>query len=89
MRLIDAAALSKDGWVLERHGVSNTHLQSKSLADVPTVDAVPVVRCKECKHWDDSHGIGWCDCHSKILPTGDWTMFNADDYCSYAERRTE
>ena len=50
MRLIDADALSKNGWVLERHGVSNTHLQSMSLADVPTIDAVPVVRCIDCKY---------------------------------------
>ena len=42
-RLIDANALMKNGWHLERTGESNRFLQSMSLADVPTIDAVEVV----------------------------------------------
>ena len=40
-RLIDADKLINDGWVLERHGVSNKLLSSMSIADVPTVEAEP------------------------------------------------
>lgn len=43
MRLIDADKLIKEGWILARHGESNRLLGVKSIADVPTVDAVPVV----------------------------------------------
>lgn len=38
VRLIDAAPLIKDRWVLEKHGVSNCVVGRKSLADVPTID---------------------------------------------------
>lgn len=42
-RLINVLPLMKNGWHLERTGESNVFLQSMSLADVPTVDAVEVV----------------------------------------------
>ena len=38
IRPIDAAPLIADGWVLEKHGVSNVIIGRKSLADVPTID---------------------------------------------------
>ena len=55
MRLIDADALAKNGWVLERHGVSNTLIERMSIADVPTIGAEPV------KHgrWEFKHPNGW------------------------------
>ena len=40
-RYIDADALAKNGWHLERSGISNVTLQTMSLADVPTADVVP------------------------------------------------
>ena len=36
MRLIDADKLIEDGWVLTKHGESNTVTGIKSIADVPT-----------------------------------------------------
>ena len=36
MRLIDADKLIEDGWVLIKHGESNTVTDIKSIADVPT-----------------------------------------------------
>ena len=40
--------------------------------------AVPVVRCKDCKHWNNPY----CDhSESTMLDT------QADDFCSYGERR--
>lgn len=43
MRLIDVKPLMENGWHLVKTGKSNVFLASMSLADVPTVDAVPVV----------------------------------------------
>ena len=57
--------------------------------DFPTVDAVPVVRCRECKHWkptgsqdespfSDMEYIGYCKftkCCSR-----------ESDFCSYGEK---
>ena len=47
-------------------------------------DVVPVVRCKDCKHWCRNVGLvdspnGHCFCHD-IDP-------NQFDFCSYGERR--
>lgn len=56
----------------------------------PTVDAVEVVRCKDCIHWDSK--IGSCDeFTSHRLPAGGRIAFltRADDFCSYGERRTD
>lgn len=36
MRLIDADKLIEEGWILERHGISNRLLSVKSIADVRT-----------------------------------------------------
>lgn len=52
------------------------------LKKQPTIDAVPVVRCGECKHCDPE--TYHCD-----HPMG--TMFpfsrKPDDFCSYGERK--
>ena len=58
----------------------------------PAVDAVEVVRCKDCKHFADTKGkdsgkpMGYGQCKQA---TGIRGIVCADDYCSYGERRTE
>lgn len=60
----------------------------KHFENFPTVDAVEVVRCKDCKHYDNSEGICWCHLNSKFYPGGfDWHSFPKDGYCSYGERK--
>ena len=44
------------------------------LNEAPTVDAVEVVRCKDCKNWDQKQcadGYGWCDKVS-AFKLGEW-----------------
>ena len=50
----------------------------------PAVDAVEVVRCKDCKHWLEDDDIGYCD-----NPDGLDNYDKPDDFCSYGERRTD
>ena len=57
------------------------------LLDAPTIDAEPVVRCRECKRWDtdpDSYG-------KDDGPKGTCMKFfedtYSDDYCSYGQRK--
>lgn len=53
---------------------------------VPTVDAVEVVRCKDCKHMKyaiDKAKNGMCGVHSALI------IMNGNDYCSYGERKEE
>ena len=53
-RLIDANALIKEANAEGAYG----YVDAKQIADAPTVDAVEVVRCKDCKHrYEDS----WCE----------------------------
>lgn len=48
-------------------------------------DAVPVVRCKDCKHaW--IHPCGYVYCHRDGRNAYEMT-FNLDSFCSYGERK--
>ena len=49
--------------------------------DAPSVDAVEVVRCKDCKHYDLApNGFnGMCN--------RQYATFYAHDFCSYGERK--
>ena len=56
------------------------------LKYMPTVDAVEVVRCKDCKHFKD-WGDGNKTCY---FWTDQWDMPTVEDaFCSYGERRTD
>jgi hypothetical protein len=71
MRLIDADKL--DWWYKGRP-------IRRVIDEAPTVDAVPVVRCKDCKHRELILGE-WC-CGA----LGDVSI-DDDDFCSYGERK--
>lgn len=87
MRLIDADAL------IDALGISDEDIVFKEmLEDAPTIepkrgewiDAVPVVRCKECKHCDPEDKK--CDCGHAIL----WQLPRNDDwFCADGERRED
>ena len=50
---------------------------------MPIVDAVPVVRCKDCKWFEpeDEDGDCWCYCDNDITCR--------DGYCSWGERKED
>lgn len=49
------------------------------LIQAPAADVVEVVRCRECKHYQNDifFGRGWCNGRN----------VEKDDYCSYGERK--
>lgn len=61
------------------------------VADAPTVDAVPVVRCKDCKHW---RNFVRSPIQDEVIKSGKlWKycckvneMMPEDGYCHRAER---
>ena len=54
------------------------------IKTAPTVDAVPVVRCRECKH----RGTDDCIFHIKGEPADEELLLKLDnDFCSYGERK--
>lgn len=67
----------------------------RQLDDAPTIDAEPVVRCKDCEHFKnygktsllaDGKNIkaGWC--YRRIRYDEEYRM-QPDDFCSYGKRR--
>jgi hypothetical protein len=56
----------------------------REVSDAPAADVAPVVRCKDCKHYD----LGVC---LKIYSDGNehpeaWQSRKPEDFCSYGER---
>lgn len=51
--------------------------------DAPTVDAVEVVRCKDCTYYEYPNT---CHCH-KADENGTPIFVRDDDFCSYGERK--
>ena len=65
----------------EHHTAEDVIMMIKTA---PTVDAVPVVRCRECKH----RGTDDCIFHIKGEPADEELLLKLDnDFCSYGERR--
>lgn len=56
---------------------------------MPTVDAVPVVRCKGCIHWDDDPDTYGSDYGPKGKCMKSFETMCVDDFCSYGEKKDE
>lgn len=55
------------------------------LHSAKPIEAVPVVRCRDCKHaW--IHPCGYVYCHRDGRNAYEMT-FNLDSFCSYGERK--
>ena len=71
-------------------GTNNTlSLVEEWVRSIESVDAVPVVRCKDCVSYEERcPGFGYCyhwDYEQGMSPN----QVDADDFCSYGERRTD
>ena len=55
------------------------------LRDIPTVDAVPVVRCKDCVNGTDFVNKQVAEYVECVLD--DYSVRKPTDYCSYGERK--
>ena len=76
-RLIDANELIKEANADGAYG----YVDGKQIADAPTVDAVEVVRCRECKY----HKATSVKEHAHCSLTGYTVEY--DDFCSCGERK--
>ena len=93
-RLIDSNALNERfdkriEWLrLDVHDQYSLGLYHGAVTDkdlineMPIVDAVPVVRCRDCKHCDPENHH--CDHH---MGTATPLRRKPDDFCSYGERK--
>ena len=99
-RLIDANRAME---IVRNQGIAHpnayhlTNYATLILREAPTVDAVEVVRCRECKYWGDEDGklqdsdgvlCARCKVHNYLIDgrhTG-WCP-TENDFCSCGERK--
>lgn len=96
MRLIDADYVlghlktyeqSDEEWSVT--GGTALRLIHSAVDNAPTVDAVPVVRCKDCKHFN----LQSMECENEAVSTdheggASYSLnFYVDDFCSFGERK--
>ena len=101
MRLIDADALVS--------ALNNGRLKEQTGRAVPfnagvafaltmveyaqTIDAVPVVRCKDCRWWDKTdNGFGYCHAEKHCHISAHWEIsifrtYRGDHFCADGERK--
>lgn len=60
----------------------------KKLKSVPIIDAVPVVRCKDCKFYKDSP-MGGKGCHTHFNGRTEFIPKNDNDFCSYGGKKID
>ena len=87
-RLVDADEIPFAETTLVHTGEKIVWIGKHSIDAMPTVDAVQVVRCRDCKYiyTIGSYPFVVCSCtHNKGL--GDNVKLN--DFCSYGERKEE
>lgn len=76
MRLIDSYSAKE---ALEYTLVGDAASMAERVIDSqPTVDAVPVVRCRECTEFDETEH----ECSH-------WYGFRENDFCSYGKKRRD
>jgi len=89
MRMVDA-----DELVLDVMDASNADEALAMIDDAPTIDAVPVVRCRECRYFsitkDNDLHLKVSGCYRlKKLGEEYPLVVQGDGYCSWGQRREE
>lgn len=92
-RLVDANELKRhfpkdEDW---DYPVNTNSRVVEIIDNAPTVDAVEVVRCKDCKYAHMTYG-GECKSCDMWKDDDDFTMtlyLDGDFYCAFAERRED
>lgn len=73
----------KVGWMIATAVLNERTAFKHDLQDAPTIDAVPIVRCKDCKHYNEyPSGFGCCEIHKKSIAIQ--TPFT---FCAWGEMR--
>ena len=72
----ESVDLDVGDWIGHRIFVQNMNdIDRQTILNLPSIDAVPVVRCKDCKYYKEN-----------TLVCGRYGLED-DDYCSWAERK--
>ena len=68
---VDCSLLTNDG---------NCRFETM-ISEALTIDAVPIVRCRDCRYCDPSNGIFWCDRFDSAV------QIDGMAYCSYGKQK--
>lgn len=71
--------LYKENWITNT-GIEKQGVWKDDIDMIPTADVVEVVRCKDCKWWDNEDDAERCTHKYNAM----WAK--PDEYCSYGER---
>ena len=92
MRLIDADALPRLTQIYEFNGkrMEIEIVNAKSIDTAPTIDAVTVVRCKDCKRRKNANENGrvYWDGYEYYCEISRYGVTD-DGFCSYGERKDD
>ena len=70
-------------------GIFDMEMLKKMIKKIPTMDVVPIVRCKDCKYFNlREHQCENMDVHYDLEGGAQYSIgFDVDDFCSYGERK--
>ena len=86
MRLIDAdraMEIVRDQGIAHPNAYHLTNYATLILREAPTVDAVKIVRCKDCKHYKSAHWENRTNYCGRIVTI----KVQPYDFCRYGERK--
>ena len=83
MRLIDADELKKKILLYGKPYIFP--LSEKIIDNAPTIEAEPIVRCKDCK-WHKGNECTYEYYYDEYDSTGNLIPMYDDDFCSFGER---
>ena len=95
MRLIDADALMEKSLkdancYMDNNDIKHGYHNVQCLIyDAPTIDAVLVVRCKDCRHWCEMQNLTGACLRLCAIDGALWMGTDATDFCSFAERKDD
>lgn len=78
MRLIDADKIQWKSYPNDYGETNDDYVEKCDIDNMPTVDAVVVTRCKDCRSYNKPK-TGWCEVHLD--------REHPDDFCSYGKRK--
>lgn len=78
MRLIDADKIQWKSYPNDYGETNDDYVEKCDIDKMPTVDAVVVTRCKNCRSYNKPK-TGWCEVHLDSE--------HPDDFCSYGKRK--
>ena len=84
MQLIDRGALLQANMFGNTAPITHRTYAESIIQKAPIIDAVPVVRCRDCKNGRDSEGgrkfdFVWCEKWHNVM--------RGCDFCSFGKRR--